>query len=275
MKPHVWIGYDPRFDDAWRVAYHSLRNNSRKSLRTCGMVKLEDARTAGIYTRPTEMREGVLWDVISAAPMSTEFACSRFLTPELARRAGQTTGFVMFVDCDILCRDNVGQLFKTFDPAFALYCVKHQHEPVNGQVKMDKQLQTTYARKNWSSVMAFNLDHPANAGLTVEHVNAVPGRDLHRFDWLDEHGGEALIGELPARWNYLVGHTVLPDDTEPAIVHFTDGIPSIPGYENVEFADEWRALELATRGSDGAATDIGTRRVNPVGRPKGASPRQP
>jgi hypothetical protein len=27
---------------------------------------------------------------------------------------------------------------------------------------MDGQAQTRYARKNWSSVMVFNCDHPAN-----------------------------------------------------------------------------------------------------------------
>jgi hypothetical protein len=31
---------------------------------------------------------------------------------------------------------------------------------------------------------------------------------------------------------------------DPKIAHFTNGIPDLPGYENVPFADEWRA-ELA------------------------------
>jgi len=28
---------------------------------------------------------------------------------------------------------------------------------------------------------------------------------------------------------------------DPAIVHFTDGIPTMAGYEDCAFADEWRA----------------------------------
>ncbi|WP_290497646.1 hypothetical protein [Hyphomonas sp. UBA4494] len=161
--------------------------------------------------------------------MSTEFACSRFLVPHLAM-----TGWALFMDADMLARTNVERLFEQCRDSKAVMVVKHRHEPVEG-VKMDGQLQTVYARKNWSSVMAFNVDHPANRSLTVEMVNTVPGRDLHRFCWLeDKH-----IGELDASWNYLVGHT--DPEIEPDIVHFTDGVPSMPGYENSEYADEWRA----------------------------------
>jgi hypothetical protein len=98
---------------------------------------------------------------------------------------------------------------------------------------MDGQVQTRYSRKNWSSVFVLDADHPSNKNLTVALVNSVPGRDLHRFCWLEDDD----IGELGAEWNYLVGHSEHPD---PKIVHFTDGIPSMPGYENSEFADEWR-----------------------------------
>jgi hypothetical protein len=28
---------------------------------------------------------------------------------------------------------------------------------------------------------------------------------------------------------------------DPSVVHFTEGYPDMPGYENVPFADEWRA----------------------------------
>jgi hypothetical protein len=111
--------------------------------------------------------------------------------------------------------------------------VKHDHQPQSG-MKMDGQIQTSYARKNWSSVCAFNCDHPANKALTFNLVNSVPGRDLHRFCWLKD--GE--IGELPAEWNWLVGHS--DPAVDPALVHFTDGIPTMPGYEDCAFADEWR-----------------------------------
>jgi hypothetical protein len=97
------------------------------------------------------------------------------------------------------------------------------------------QAQTRYARKNWSSVILSSTSTtPANRALTTDLVNSVPGRDLHRFCWLDD----AQIGALEPKWNWLVGHS--DPAIDPAIVHFTDGVPSMPGYENCAFADEWR-----------------------------------
>jgi hypothetical protein len=99
---------------------------------------------------------------------------------------------------------------------------------------MDDQLQVRYARKNWSSLMLINHAHPANERLTVEMVNTLPGRDLHRFCWLQDDE----IGALPPAWNYLVGHT--KGVCVPKLVHFTDGYPLMPGYENATYADAWR-----------------------------------
>jgi hypothetical protein len=87
--------------------------------------------------------------------------------------------------------------------------------------------------------MLFNVDHPSNRKLTHEMVNTLPGRDLHRFCWLEDHE----IGELGVEWNYLVGHT--STEAEPQLVHFTDGVPFMAGYQHVEFAEEYRReLEL-------------------------------
>src|SRR6185369_11183489 len=111
---------------------------------------------------------------------------------------------------------------------------KHDYQPALN-VKMDGQVQSAYPRKNWSSVMAFNLAHPANEALTVEMVNSLPGRDLHRFCWLDDDE----IGELDPKYNYLVGDG--PRQENPTIVHFTNGTPDLHGFTNAHFADEWRA----------------------------------
>jgi hypothetical protein len=83
-------------------------------------------------------------------------------------------------------------------------------------------------------VMLFNCEHPANLVLTLAVVNEWPGRDLHAFRWLSDD----LIGALPDRWNHLVG--VSQPQSDPGIVHFTLGVPSIKGHENDPFADEWR-----------------------------------
>jgi hypothetical protein len=99
---------------------------------------------------------------------------------------------------------------------------------------MDGQIQTRYARKNWSSVMVLNCDHPANQALTTDLVNSATGRYLHGFNWLCDD----QIGALDPKWNWLVGHS--DPAIDPAIVHFTDGTPDMVGYEDQPFADEWR-----------------------------------
>ncbi|BCH33138.1 hypothetical protein MesoLjLc_50680 [Mesorhizobium sp. L-8-10] len=228
MKHSVWIGFDPREASAFAVAKHSILRRLITPIPVHGIV-LSEMRARGLYTRPTSVKDGRLCDVISAAPMATEFAVSRFLVPHLAG-----SGWGLFMDCDMLVRTNLERLFKLCDPSKAVMVVKHHHNPPEG-IKMDGQVQTRYARKNWSSVMAFNIDHPANRALTLELINTVPGRDLHAFCWLDD----SLIGELDASWNWLVGHS--DPEIEPDIVHFTEGTPAMSGYENCAYAEEWRA----------------------------------
>lgn len=235
--PTVWIGFDPREAAAFAVARESVSRHDPHRVLISGLV-LDRLREAGLYWRPTEKRVNPvtgaeqLWDVISDAPMATEFAVSRFLVPHLARG-----GWGLFMDCDMLVRANLDPLFRSLDPKKAIYCVKHHHVPAEG-VKMDGVMQTVYARKNWTSFCAFNCDHPANKALTLDYVNDVPGRDLHRFAWLE--GRDDLIGELPVEWNWLVGHS--DPSVQPKNVHWTDGIPLMKGYENAPYADEFRDL---------------------------------
>lgn len=234
----LWIGFDPREAAAFAVCRQSIETRMTRPVPVHGIV-LDDMRSRGLYWRPTSWKTrsgaaGILWDDISDFSMSTEFAIARFLTPYLARDMGHD-GWAVFMDCDIMARDNLARMFDCLDERFAVMCVQHDHRPANAE-KMDGQIQSKYDRKNWSSVMAFNLSHPANDKLTLDLINSVPGRDLHAFCWLqDEH-----IGALSPRWNYLVGHTELNEGDEPALVHFTDGYPLMAGYENVQFADEFR-----------------------------------
>jgi hypothetical protein len=224
----IYIGFDPRETAAFAVARNSIKRHTTLPVRVNGLV-LSELRDRGLYTRPHEQRGCQLWDVISDAPCATEFSNSRFLVPHLAKE-----GFALFMDCDMLVRKNLARLFALADTSKAVQVVKHNHQPTE-TTKMDGQIQTRYGRKNWSSVILWNCDHPANKALTLEMVNGLPGRDLHRFCWLEDD----LIGELPVEWNWLAGHS--DPSVDPAIVHHTDGIPSMPGYENAPFADEWRA----------------------------------
>lgn len=231
-KWSIWLGFDPREAAAFAVARASIRRHLFAPMTVNGLV-LARLRAKGLYTRPTELRESAdgqgrqLWDTISDAPMATEFACSRFLVPHLAR-----TGWALFMDCDVMARKPMEPLFEAAQNRYAVMVVKHDHRPTEAR-KMDGQAQTVYPRKNWSSVILWNVDHAANKRLTVEMVNTLPGRDLHRFCWLEDHE----IGELGPEWNWLAGHS--DPAIDPAIVHHTDGIPLMPGYENVPYAGEW------------------------------------
>ena len=226
VKRSIYVGFDPREETACLVAIRSMVGRMSRYIPV-GAIRLDELREAGLYTRPMETRDGRMWDVISQAPMATEHACARFLTPHLAKE-----GWAVFMDGDMLIRADIGGIFEGLDPSKALYCVKHDHRPEH-TVKMDGQAQTVYPRKNWSSVMVFNCDHPANKALTVELVNSVPGRDLHRFCWLTDD----LIGDLDPAWNWLV------PAVDPKIAHFTEGVPDMAGYERQPYADEWRAWE--------------------------------
>lgn len=231
MKHSLWVGFDKREAAAFAVAKHSAGRRCTQPLPIFAL-EINTLRERSLYTRPTARRfvggASVLWDVISDAPMSTEFALTRFLTPILAR----FSGWALFMDSDVLVRSNLARLFEAADRTKAVQVVKHGLLGPAG-AKMDGQVQTSYRRKNWSSVMLFNCEHPSNARLTLEFVNSAKGLDLHQFCWLEDDE----IGDLAPEWNWLVGHS--PPVVDPAIVHFTDGFPLMPGYENQPYADEW------------------------------------
>jgi lipopolysaccharide biosynthesis glycosyltransferase len=139
------------------------------------------------------------------------------------------------MDCDMLCQADIAELWALREPTYwipgpAVKVVKRDYRPTE-TTKFLGQKQEPYARKNWSSLMLFDCGkcHPA---LTPQYVESAPGLDLHQFKWLPDE----KIGELPAEWNYLVGHS-----TGPAkLIHYTTGGPWFPEYRNCEYAEAWR-----------------------------------
>ena len=249
----IWIGYDANEVLPYAVARHSIAGWCEHTIPIFGVV-LNDLIGEGLYTRPMEMRqvktnEGVpvdtLWDNISGFPMSTEFAISRFFILELVKRHfPENGGWALFVDCDVLARGFIDDIFHAAEqqPDKAVVCVPHEHKVIEGENKKDGAISTNYNRKNWSSVMLFNRDHPANKGLTLELLNTVPGRDLHRFCWLKDDE----IGYLDNKWNHLVGvDSIVSPSPSPALVHFTNGGPWLPKYNTVQYAAEWCAARDA------------------------------
>jgi hypothetical protein len=223
----LFIGFDRRELVQYLVAKGSARSFRTQPIITAPLAK-DDLIDRGLYWRETRYDNGQMYDVISDAPMSTDFAIARFFAPLLAR--GQR--YVAFVDCDVMFRCSPARLIEAHEPGKAVSVVKHLHEPTT-TVKMDNQLQTRYARKNWSSVMVFDTYHPKIKGLTPQFLNSATGLELHSFSWLDD----SEIGELSPEWNYLVGYT--PRMLNPFLVHWTEGAPCMRGYEQAEFADEF------------------------------------
>lgn len=227
MKQHpIYIGWDSREIAAWDVARHSFRSRISSPIR---VLPLKLSSLSHILTRPIERVDGKMWCPISQAPMSTEFAISRFCVPHLQRE-----GWALGVDCDVVCLADVQELFDLADERYAVMVVKHKQE-TGSDTKMDGQKQVYYNRKNWSSVILWNCSHPANRNLTLEALNTWPGRDLHAFRWLDD----SQIGELPPEWNVLAGINDIADISSVKLLHFTLGGPWLPNWKGSKLDDVW------------------------------------
>jgi hypothetical protein len=225
---NIFIGHDARELTAYRVACQSITDNAK---RCRPLINPISSRTLGpAYYRPTSRRDGVLWDNLSDAPMATEFSLARFFVPILQRK-----GWAMFCDADFMFRADVDELFELADDRYAVMCMKHDQQPTE-KVKMDGQVQTTYARKNWSSLFLVNCDAPEVQAFSIIDANAMKGAELHQFAWIRD---DDRIGALPIEWNWLAG--VNDPILYPKAVHYTLGTPDMNGYEDYPFADEWRA----------------------------------
>lgn len=222
----VLIGWDSREKKAWEVCARSIIRNAKipPSIRPIGIQTLGD-----LYKRPTERRDGRLFDVISNAPMATEFALARFFTPIVG--LGR---WVLFCDADFMFRADINDLFDLADNRFAVMVVKHDYVEAATE-KMDGQRQTSYPRKNWSSLMLWNMAHAGHKRIWADDANRQSGLWLHQFSWLKDHE----IGELPKEWNWLEG--VDDNAIEAKGVHFTRGTPDMLS-EPLVYGGLWKDL---------------------------------
>lgn len=217
MSVKVFVGYDSREDIAWQVCRHSIRRHSDEAVDVIPL-RQDVLRELGLYTRPHDVGA------------STEFSLTRFLTPFLAVQSG----WVVFCDCDFLFLTDIKDVFEGLDPIKALYCVQHEYTPAH-EIKMDGKQQTSYPRKNWSSFMVFNCDHPDVKALTPALVNSASPAFLHRFEWIKD---DSAVGALPLDWNFLEGEYPKPAET-PRVIHYTNGGPWFAEWQDCDYGDLW------------------------------------
>ncbi len=199
----IFIGYDRRERAATNVLIDSLYQHSSVPLAITPLVTSQLERQ-GLYWRERDQRQ------------STDFSFTRFLVPLLMGYQG----WAIFMDCDMLCRNDIADLWAERNGNFSVMCVQHNHVPTE-TVKFLGETQSQYEKKNWSSLMLFNCNRCKS--LTADYVNTASGLELHRFHWLE---GDQEIGAIsPGRWNHLV------DVQEPglaehsALLHWTLGGP--------------------------------------------------
>ena len=73
--------------------------------------------------------------------------------------------------------------------------------------------------------------------LTPDYVNTASGLELHQFKWL---ANDDLIGEIPARWNHLVGYNSPRNVRRRTGALHTGRAAFSEEYRDCEYADAWR-----------------------------------
>ena len=107
---------------------------------------------------------------------------------------------------------------------------------------MDGKTQSLYPRKNWSSMVLWNCEHPSNKQVIPSMVNNETGKFMHRFSWLKDEE----IGQISHEWNWLEGWYKEPQDGKPKAIHFTEGGPWFKNCQDVDYADLWIATANQT-----------------------------
>lgn len=226
-KLKIFIGWDSREDIAYQVCKYSIEKRSSIPVEIIP-IKQHELRELKIYNRPIDKLA------------STEFSLTRFLVPYLSGFSGKA----VFCDCDFLWLCDAKEISELFDNRYAAQVIRHNYIPPES-VKMDNKVQYQYPRKNWSSMIVFNCEHPSNMVLTPQFIDVAAGSTLHQFKWL--HDNE--IGGLDHNYNWLEGwyHKT---SYEPKIIHYTRGNVYFKEFQDVDYADLWKSEFKELTGND-------------------------
>ena len=215
----IFIGYDPRE----AIAYHVCSNSIiRHSTQPVALSPLALNILKGYDETHTDG--------------SNHFIYSRFLVPHLM----DYKGWAIFVDGDMILRDDITQLWNLRDESKAVMVVKHDYETRMTEKYLGSKNEN-YPRKNWSSVILWNCGHPANARVTPEFIQSATGAQVHRFTWLTDD----LVGKLPREWNWL--DIEYDHNPNAKLVHYTLGTPCFHEFaDRGSFSDEWHRERIYT-----------------------------
>ena len=160
----IFIGYDPREAIAYHVCTNSIIRHSSHpvSINPLALNILKDYEE--------KHTDG-----------SNHFIYSRFLVPHLM----EYKGWAIFMDGDMLLRDDIEKLWALRDESKAVMVVKHNYKTKMTEKYLGSKNED-YPCKNWSSVILWNCGHPANAVVTPEFIQNATGAQVHRFTWLPD-----------------------------------------------------------------------------------------
>lgn len=212
MQPiPIFVGYDPRE----AVAYHTCVNSIiRQASQPVAIIPL----ALNLFKDYTETH----------TDGSNHFIYSRFLVPHLMNYVGHA----IFIDGDMIVRGDIAELWNLRRHDVDVQVVKHDYKTCMTEKYLGSRNED-YPRKNWSSVILWNCQNPANKRLTPNFVEKATGAELHRFTWIKDE----RIGELPIEWNWL------PDEfgANPAakLLHYTLGAPCFHEFATTPQSDEW------------------------------------
>ena len=223
----IYIGWDARDALAYEKCVKSIKKHASIPVHIQPLKDWE-LRQKNLYWRSYYVDgRGQKWDERDGKPFSTDFSFTRFCVPALEN---YDEDWVLFCDPDMLFKSDVKELLDLAEPTKSLMCVKHDHRPPETE-KMGGLLQTTYLRKNWSSLMLYNV-HKCKS-LTKYVINNQTGSFLHGLYWLPDEE----IGELPEEWNWLDGWS--DPGIDPKVIHYTRGTPDM-GVDTA-YSKEWWA----------------------------------
>jgi len=213
----VFAGYDFRESIGYHTFCQSVIDNTTEPV---GISPLSLSTMQKVYVGG--QRDG-----------TNEFIYARFLIPYLCNYQGSA----IFVDgSDMVCRGDIAELWALRDPFKAVQVVKHDYKTKHPRKYVGSTIEAgnqDYPRKNWSSVMILNMQHYAWRNITPEMVAKVPGRYLHRFEFIEDR----FVGELPVEWNWLADEQGANFDAK--LLHWTAGIPAFDHYKDAMHEADW------------------------------------